>query len=253
MMRWFSLDHSAKPWRYTCRVRRDSIAAVQPGHADVVRRVGGALVGVAVVVTICLAAAGRPTPRPAGPGPVAVPNPGPLIAIRPPSGQTSVVWVWIGLVALGVAGVVIAVALFRWGSRAWKRAIERRVDAPRSGQRSESSGVPMSGGVTTAAAAGMRAAMTAQVDLDGEPRDQVVACWVAVEAQANRTGDGRRAVETVGEFTRRVMAGFADREAVDVLVRLYQRARYSSAPLSPVDRADAQGALRRLLGVGSWR
>ena len=91
----------------------------------------------------------------------------------------------------------------------------------------------------------------------GEPGDAVVAAWLVLETAAAEAGSARKAHQTPTEFTTAVLAGHAvDRDALDRLRRLYQRARFgTTSRVTEDDVAAAEADLRRLVGdlAGSRR
>ena len=98
---------------------------------------------------------------------------------------------------------------------------------------------------------GAAAALAALDDRRGEPRDAVIAAWLALQEAAAEAGVERTPADTPTEFTAKVLtAALADAAPVRVLMRLYHRARFSSAPLTPVDLDEARRALSRI--VESW-
>jgi len=87
----------------------------------------------------------------------------------------------------------------------------------------------------------------------GPPRDAVVACWVALEAAALTAGTQRAPQMTPTEFTTSVLAAHdADRSAIDTLLHLYHRARFTvpagdaGATVSGADALAAAAALDRI-------
>ncbi len=82
---------------------------------------------------------------------------------------------------------------------------------------------------------------------EGDPRNAVVACWVALEDAADGAGLARDAAETSAEFTQRVLAGWQiDRGTVTQLAELYREARFSAHPVSELMRAEAVQALKTI-------
>ncbi|MBL0888931.1 DUF4129 domain-containing protein [Myceligenerans indicum] len=78
----------------------------------------------------------------------------------------------------------------------------------------------------------------------GVPRDAVVAAWVALEDAAAEHGSARDPAHTTTEFTTTLLAT-TSAPATDVatLRGLYQRARFTSRPVTDDDVAAAQAAL----------
>jgi Domain of unknown function (DUF4129) len=89
----------------------------------------------------------------------------------------------------------------------------------------------------------------------GEPGDAVVLAWLALERAAAESGLARQPHQTPTEFTTAVLAGLnVDGGALDRLRVLYQRARFSTHPVTADDVQAAQEALHRVitgLGVGA--
>lgn len=80
-----------------------------------------------------------------------------------------------------------------------------------------------------------------------DPRQAIVAAWLALEYAAATSGLQRDRWQTPTEFAVAVLDGTgADFGAVDALLRLYHRARFSDTPLSQRDLDVAVGCLDRL-------
>ncbi|MFF3063681.1 DUF4129 domain-containing protein [Oerskovia sp. NPDC057915] len=85
------------------------------------------------------------------------------------------------------------------------------------------------------------------LDTAATPRDAVTAAWIALEDAAADTGHRRHPAQTPTEFTTTVLdATPADPDAVTTLLRLYQRARFTTHPLTPHDVDAARDCLARL-------
>jgi hypothetical protein len=81
----------------------------------------------------------------------------------------------------------------------------------------------------------------------GEASNAVVACWVRLERAAASVGTARDPAQTPTEFTVGLLTDYqADRTAVDALLSLYHRARFSSAPLPDRAAAEARSALEQI-------
>ena len=88
-------------------------------------------------------------------------------------------------------------------------------------------------------AAAQRALLTA-----GEPRNAVIACWLAFETAAEGAGVPRRAWETSTEFAVRLLGMVrADPDAVRRLAALFREARFSTHPMGEAERTAAVTAL----------
>ncbi|MHA7132985.1 DUF4129 domain-containing protein [Oerskovia turbata] len=85
------------------------------------------------------------------------------------------------------------------------------------------------------------------LDTARTPRDAVTAAWIALEDAAADTGHRRHPAQTPTEFTTTVLdATPADPDAVTTLLRLYQRARFTTHDLTPHDVDTARDCLERL-------
>ncbi|MFF2623985.1 DUF4129 domain-containing protein [Oerskovia jenensis] len=85
------------------------------------------------------------------------------------------------------------------------------------------------------------------LDTAATPRDAVTAAWIALEDAAADTGHRRHPAQTPTEFTTTVLdATPADPDAVTTLLKLYQRARFTTRPLTPQDVDTARDCLERL-------
>lgn len=78
----------------------------------------------------------------------------------------------------------------------------------------------------------------------GDPRNAIVACWLAFEEYADGAGVARAPWETSSEFVVRFLRLVdADSEAVARLSALFHEARFSSHPLGETERTEALAAL----------
>lgn len=69
---------------------------------------------------------------------------------------------------------------------------------------------------------------------EGEPRNTVVRCWVALEDAAAASGLERNPAETAAEFTRRFLGTWeVDEATTRELAELYREARFSRHPVAP--------------------
>lgn len=81
-----------------------------------------------------------------------------------------------------------------------------------------------------------------------DPTDDVVAAWVALESAAEASGTERTPAQTPTEFTVEVLGTTpASPEAVQTLLRLYHRARFTDHRITPEEGATAAEALDRLV------
>jgi hypothetical protein len=76
----------------------------------------------------------------------------------------------------------------------------------------------------------------------------VVAAWVALESAAEASGTERTPAQTPTEFTVEVLGTTpASPDAVQTLLRLYHRARFTDHRITPEEGATAAEALERLV------
>lgn len=82
---------------------------------------------------------------------------------------------------------------------------------------------------------------------EGDPRNAVVACWVALEDAVHRSGLRRDRSETAAELTQRVLGRWeVDPQAITALSEAYREARFSRHPVSEAQRTVAVDALERI-------
>jgi hypothetical protein len=83
-----------------------------------------------------------------------------------------------------------------------------------------------------------------ELEIGGDPRNAIVACWHRFEVQAQRAGVERRRWQTTSEFVLGLLdlVG-ADHGAVARLADLYREARFSDHPMTDAHRAEALAAL----------
>lgn len=85
-----------------------------------------------------------------------------------------------------------------------------------------------------------------EVDLGGVG-DAIVACWLRLERAAAEAGTARRAAETAGELTARVLAAHRVTPAtLRRLADLYREARFSGHTLGEPERDQARQALEQV-------
>jgi hypothetical protein len=88
----------------------------------------------------------------------------------------------------------------------------------------------------------------ARLRSSADPTDDVVAAWVALESAAEASGTERRPAQTPTEFTVEVLGTTpASPAAVQTLLRLYHRARFTEHPITTAEGAEAATALERLV------
>lgn len=82
---------------------------------------------------------------------------------------------------------------------------------------------------------------------EGDPRNAVVACWVALEDAVHRSGLREDRARTAAELTRSVLGRWdVDPGAITTLSEAYREARFSRHPVSEEQREAAVGALERI-------
>lgn len=82
---------------------------------------------------------------------------------------------------------------------------------------------------------------------EGDPRNAVVACWVALEDAVHRSGLRPDRAETAAELTHRVLGRWeVDAGAITALSDAYREARFSRHPVSEEQRTVAVDALERI-------
>lgn len=82
---------------------------------------------------------------------------------------------------------------------------------------------------------------------EGEPRNAVVACWVALEEAVDRSGLTTDPSETAAELTTRVLGRWqVEPSAISDLSEAYREARFSRHPITQERRRAAVDALRRI-------
>ena len=82
---------------------------------------------------------------------------------------------------------------------------------------------------------------------EGDPRNAVVACWVALEDAVHRSGLTPDRSETAAELTQRVLGRWdVDQAAITTLSEAYREARFSRHPVSEEQRTLAVDALERI-------
>lgn len=80
-----------------------------------------------------------------------------------------------------------------------------------------------------------------------EPRDAIVRAWLGLQDAAEASGASRRASETPGEYTTRIVTRFGtDRNAALTLLDLYQGVRFGGHPVDGTTVELARSCLTRL-------
>lgn len=82
---------------------------------------------------------------------------------------------------------------------------------------------------------------------EGDPRNAVVACWVALEEAVVSSGLRPDRTETAVELTRRVLSRWeVDEASITALSAAYREARFSRHPITEQQRESAVAALERI-------
>lgn len=84
-----------------------------------------------------------------------------------------------------------------------------------------------------------------------DPRRAVIACWLRLEALAERAGAARQPSDTPSDLVARMLSGHlldtgGARRAIDALAAVYRLARYAPHPVGEDARDTARAALERL-------
>lgn len=84
---------------------------------------------------------------------------------------------------------------------------------------------------------------------EGDPRNAVVACWVALEEAVHRSGLREDRSRTAAELTSSVLSHWeVDAEAITTLSEAYREARFSRHEVTEAQRAAAVDALETIHG-----
>ncbi|MFC7403673.1 DUF4129 domain-containing protein [Georgenia alba] len=173
-----------------------------------------------------------PTGLPTGDATATAPPP----TVEGPGADVVVRW---DLVA-GAAGLLIAAVALLLAWRLWRWWRRRQVDTTLPDDEEVDADLLLR---ATGTDAQRRAAA-------GDPRNAIVACWVALEDAAEGAGLTRDPAETADEFTARVLAHWqVDAATIAELADLYRTARFSRQPVAEADRARAVAALERIHGA----
>jgi MFS family permease len=171
-------------------------------------------------------------------------TPSPL-ASQPPQQGDSLLGLGVVLWVLGVAAALVVVWLvWRW--------IAGRLRSPADSSPDQALlGVPVQELPDLEA---LRQAVTSAQELLREatdPNDAIIQAWQALEGAAATSGVSRNPAATPTEFTGAVLAATTvDAGAVQELLHLYHRARFSSRGVTPDQLSEAQSCLQRL--SDSW-
>ncbi|WP_106617312.1 DUF4129 domain-containing protein [Saccharothrix carnea] len=83
---------------------------------------------------------------------------------------------------------------------------------------------------------------------DGPPGDAVIAAWLTLERAAADSGVPREEHQTATEFTGDLLRRYrVDEHAAGTLKRVYQRARFGTAEVTPADARTATEALEHIV------
>lgn len=175
--------------------------------------------------------------------PSPVPTPEDFLEGREQQGDGASTILMIILGALLLAVLVVAA----------RKIVQRRLPPWRRGEREPD---PVVGDGATAiiavvpvAAIEEAAALAAQrLRASTDPTDDVVAAWVALERASEESGTARAPAQTPTEFTVEVLqTTAASPAAVQTLLRLYHRARFTGHPITPAEGDAAADALDQLV------
>ncbi|MBE1874914.1 DUF4129 domain-containing protein [Myceligenerans pegani] len=149
---------------------------------------------------------------------------------------------------IGIALLLVLLALLAWiGTVIARRMIDRYQPGTTVPEET-----PAPGGTVTATPDELTAAVQDAVEqalavvdrARGVPRDAVVAAWVALEDAAAAHGTERDPADTPTEFTAALLAATpAPAADIRTLRALYQRARFTTRPVTDDDVAAARAAL----------
>ena len=131
------------------------------------------------------------------------------------------------MVFFALLGLAIVVTIIRWLlHREWEES-----QAPEEDELPDDLDLLMEATSETARTAALA---------EGEPRNVVVRCWVALEDAADASGLPRDAAETAAEFTRRFLGVWeVDRDLTPDMAELYREARFSRHPVGREEGARA--------------
>ena len=155
---------------------------------------------------------------------------------------------WLGVVAFALEVLTLSVVLFLVVRLLDKlrRMRVRRIRRRRGDGRPQRVDFEVLGSAAQVAEAmaGDADEQRAELALEGEPRNAIVAVWHRFEQQAVRAGVERRAWQTTAEFVLGVLDRVgADRGAVSRLADLYREARFSDHSMTEEHRRAALAAL----------
>lgn len=149
---------------------------------------------------------------------------------------------------LAIVAIILLVALLAWIGVALGRRLQDRYapepETPRTTTTGEPAVTAAPDVVTAQLKDRVQQALTAVDQARAVPRDAVVAAWVALEDAAAAHGTTRDPAHTPTEFTTAVLAATpAPAADIATLRGLYQRARFTSHPVTDDDVTTARRAL----------
>ncbi|MFC8732638.1 DUF4129 domain-containing protein [Luteimicrobium sp. NPDC057192] len=156
-------------------------------------------------------------------------------------------WVWAGLLAVVIAAIAVAIALW------WRRhhdgsgPDDEPAEPPgvHDAVVTESETLPEEPDLPVLRR-GFEHAFHV-LDSDREPHDAIVTAWLGLEEAAQDAGVARRPAETASELTTRILGRItSDDAAAHALLDLYLRVRYGGYAATPDDVATARSALEAL-------
>jgi hypothetical protein len=157
---------------------------------------------------------------------------------------TLVLWILIGLVAIGV----LALLWHWWNGRPTRAAVSLNSLAVAATPQVPTEPEPEVD--TPALRTGIDLALQT-LDEQRDPADAIVQAWLGLQETAEESGIARRPAETPTEFTSRILRGaLADDRAIKTLLRLYLRTRFGDHPPTQEDVAAVRAALQEL--VQTW-
>jgi hypothetical protein len=168
----------------------------------------------------------------------------PPVPGHPKSGVNVAGVIIIVLAVLIVVTVVVAITLYLM--------LTARDSIPFLRRRREPAAPPP--GPVPATAEQVRAAVEvglADLADESDPRRAVIACWLRLEALAERAGAGRQPSDTASDLVARMLdehllSAGGGRRAVEELAAVYRLARYAPHPVGEDARDTARAALERL-------
>jgi hypothetical protein len=146
---------------------------------------------------------------------------------------------WVGAAALGLLGLLLAIAL--------GFVVRALVRDRLTGRRKVRTRVVTEPDAADEVVAALDAGLLDLSDADSDPRRAVIACWVRLEQAAAAAGTPRRPGDTPTDLVSRLLA--EQHVGADVLsgfAAVYREARYATHTVDERMRADARAALQSL-------